>query len=189
MDNRVLFKQYLQDTSKVSETTIKRYIHAIDIISHDVTNATKTEVNIYSLNKIIEIQNIIKLYNSILVLKNKNDKGQRFYTSALKKYKSFLIVDRISIFLKWNDRNGIYTHRDRFKQEFNLLSYEEAAILFYGVLNDDLYYSLTDNIFELNYNEVINIAKENNIYEKTENALGILTNSSEINDEFFYKLI
>lgn len=189
MNNKEIFRRYLQDISKISHTTIKRYINAIDTISKDIEVATTDSINIYSLESVTNIEKVIELFKTNLVLKEKNDKGQRFYTSALKKYKEYLLVDRIGEFLSWNDKNGSYMHKDRIKQEFTLLGYEEAIVLFYGVLNDDLYYNLADNIFELDYREVINIAKKNKVYIETERKLKKLFNCDEYNNEFFRALL
>ena len=40
-----------------------------------------------------------------------------------------------------------------------------------GVTNGDFYNSKADNIFELTYEEVIRLSKDNNFYEDTKNKL------------------
>ncbi len=47
------------------------------------------------------------------------------------------------------------------------MTYEEAVKYFFGVLNDDFYYNIVDNIFELTYEETIKYAKNNEFYNNT----------------------
>ena len=42
------------------------------------------------------------------------------------------------------------------------MTYDDSVKYFFGVMNDDFYYNITDNIFELSYEEVIKYAKDNN---------------------------
>lgn len=77
-------------------------------------------------------------------------------------------------FLKWNDKNGMYIDSDRVLEGFPILSYNEALGYFFGVINDDIYYSIVDNIFELSFEEIIKVAKERKVYEMTINKLKYL---------------
>ncbi|CAI3565641.1 MAG: hypothetical protein ACLUC0_17330 [Clostridium neonatale] len=99
--------------------------------------------------------------------------------------------DRIKIirFLQWNDRNGCYTDENCDFEEVPRMTYEEAVKYFFGVINDDFYYSIADNIFELTYDEVIKYAKENNIYESTMNKLQILINAKSADDELYRSIL
>ena len=47
------------------------------------------------------------------------------------------------------------------------MTYDDSVKYFFGVMNDDFYYNITDNIFELSYEEVIKYAKDNNFYDST----------------------
>ena len=67
--------------------------------------------------------------------------------------------------------------------------YEEAVKYFFGVINDDFYYNVVDNIFELTYEEVINYAKENGFYDKTYEKLRLLLNNEDVTEEFYRSLI
>ena len=184
-----IFEIYLKETTKLSETTIKRYLRAIEIISVDVNSVINLHIDLYEYFDFEKLQNINEQYKLCEVLKEKNDKGQRFYTSALKKYKECFIADKIGEFLEWNDRNGSYTHNSRVREGFRLLSYEESVVLFYGALHDNIYYDLVDNVFELEYREVIDIAKRNNVYKKTEEKLELLINSAKPDNAFFRSLL
>lgn len=67
--------------------------------------------------------------------------------------------------------------------------YEEAVKYFFGVLNDDFYYKIVDNIFELTYEEAINYAKENGFHDKTYEKLMLLVNNEDVTEEFYRSLI
>ncbi len=99
--------------------------------------------------------------------------------------------DRIKIlqFLQWNDRNGCYTDENCDLEEVPRMTYEEAVKYFFGVINDDFYYRIADNIFELTYDKVIKYAKENNIYESTMNKLQILINAKNVDDELYRSIL
>lgn len=45
------------------------------------------------------------------------------------------------------------------------MTYENVVKYFFGVMNNDFYYGIADNIFELSYDEVIKYAKENNFID------------------------
>ena len=96
---------------------------------------------------------------------------------------------RILDFLQWNDRNGCYTDENCDLEGFSRFSYNEAIKLFFGVINDDFYYSKVDNIFELSYEQVIEYAKQNGFYDKTMSKLNLLLQESSPNDSFYRTLI
>ena len=62
-------------------------------------------------------------------------------------------------------------------------------IYFFGVMNDDFYYNITDNIFELSYEEVIKYAKDNNFYDSTYEKLNLLINNDKPTIEFYKSLL
>lgn len=67
--------------------------------------------------------------------------------------------------------------------------YEEAVKYLFVVLNDDFYYNIVDNIFELTYEEAINYGKENRFYDKTYEKLMLLVNNEDVTEEFYRSLI
>lgn len=81
---------------------------------------------------------------------------------------------KITEFLQWNDGNGSYTDENCDLEGIPRMTYEDDIKYFLGVMNDDFYYSVTDNIFELTYEEAIKYTKENNFYETTINKLTLL---------------
>ena len=80
----------------------------------------------------------------------------------------------ITKFLQWNDKNGFYTDIMCDLEEVPRMTYEDAEKYFFSVINEDFYYSITDNIFELTYDEAIKYAKENNLYYSTIEKLNSL---------------
>ena len=99
--------------------------------------------------------------------------------------------NRIKIlnFLQWNDRHGCYTDENCDLEGVNRLSYNDAIKFFFDVVNGDFYYSKADNIFELSYEEVIDIAKENDFYNSTMEKLNLLIKELSPTDSFYRSLI
>lgn len=96
---------------------------------------------------------------------------------------------KIIQFLQWNDRNGCYTDKNCDLENVLRMSYEDAVKYFFSVINDDFYYSIADNIFELSYKEVIRYSKENGFYDKTMERLNKLINQEKRTVEFYKSLI
>lgn len=99
--------------------------------------------------------------------------------------------ERIAIteFLQWNDRNGCYTDENCDLEEFPRMTYEDAVKYFFGVMNDDFYYKITDNIFELTYEEALKYAKEKGFYDITIKKLNLLVNDDNPTVELYRSLI
>ena len=92
-------------------------------------------------------------------------------------------------FLQWNDRNGCYTDKNCDLEDLPRMTYEDAVKYFFCVINDYFYYSITDNIFDLSYEEIINYAKENRFYEVTYEKLNLLINNDNPTIEFYKSLV
>ena len=99
--------------------------------------------------------------------------------------KRMLVLD----FLQWNDRNGCYTDENCDLEDMPRMTYEDAVKYFFGVMNDDFYYSITDNIFELSYEDVIKYAKDNKLYASTYEKLNLLINNNVPKIEFYKSLV
>ena len=95
----------------------------------------------------------------------------------------------ITNFLQWNDKNGSYTDENCDIEEIPRMTYEDAVKYFFGVLNDNFYYKISDNIFELTYQEVIKYAKENDFYDKTAQKLELLYSDRDPMVELYKSLI
>lgn len=96
---------------------------------------------------------------------------------------------KITQFLQWNDRNGCYTDEKCDLEDIPRMTYDDSVKYLFGIMNDDFYYTITDNIFELSYDEVINYAKDNNFYEATYEKLNLLFNNDEPTIEFYKSLL
>ncbi|WP_326512257.1 hypothetical protein [Clostridium intestinale] len=88
-------------------------------------------------------------------------------------------------FLQWNDRNGCYTDKNRDLDGIPRMTYEDAVKYFFSIINDDFYYKIVDNIFELTYDEVINYAKEQDIYKITIKKLHKLIGENNPSANFY----
>ena len=97
--------------------------------------------------------------------------------------------ENILQFLQWNDRHGCYTDENCDLEGGSQLSYNDAVKFFFGVMNEDFYYSKVDNIFELSYDETIEYAKQNGFYDSTIEKLQLLLQESSPNDSFYRSLI
>ena len=69
------------------------------------------------------------------------------------------------------------------------MTYDDSVKYLFGVMNDDFYYNITDNIFELSYEEVIKYAKDNNFYDSTYEKLNLLINNDKPTIEFYKSLL
>ena len=69
------------------------------------------------------------------------------------------------------------------------MTYEDTIRYFFGIMNDDFYYGITDNIFELSYEEVIRYAKDNDFYDRTMDKLNKLINEDKPTVELYKSLI
>lgn len=96
---------------------------------------------------------------------------------------------QITEFLQWNDKNGCYTDENCDVEGVERMTYEDAVKYFFGVMNEDFYYNIEDNIFELTYEEVIKYARENNLYDKTMSKLNILINAETIDTKLYRSLL
>ena len=104
------------------------------------------------------------------------------------KYKE---LDRLRIlnFLQWNDRHGCYTDENCDLEGVSRLTYGDAIKFFFGVINEDFYYSKVDNIFELSYEQIIEYAEQNGFYDSTIEKLELLIQQSSPSESFYRSLI
>ena len=61
------------------------------------------------------------------------------------------------------------------------LSFKESIKYFFGVINNDFYYTVVDNILELSFDKTIEYSKSNGFYKETCNKLSILLNNKSDN--------
>ena len=99
-----------------------------------------------------------------------------------------IIRIKLKQFLQWNDRNGCYTDENCDLEDIPRMTYEYTVKYFFSLINDDFYYSITDNIFELSYRDVIQYAKDNDFYDSTYEKLNLLLDNNPT-IEFYKSLI
>lgn len=99
-----------------------------------------------------------------------------------------LIRRKVLNFLQWNDKNGYYTDKRCDLEGVPRMTYEDSIKYFFRVINSDFYYTIADNIFELNFNEVIKVAKDNGFYFETKFKLNLLL-IDELNNPFYLNSI
>lgn len=68
-------------------------------------------------------------------------------------------------------------------------AYEEAVKYFFGVVNADDYSEISESMADVEYEKVINFAKENGFYEKTMEKLTKLTDEDDITIKLYKSLI
>lgn len=100
-----------------------------------------------------------------------------------------MLRKKILNFLQWNDRNGCYTDENCDLEGFPRFNYEDAIKHFFGVINDEFYYSKVDNIFEISYEQAIEYAKQNAFYDSTMEKLDLLSQEESPTDSFYRRLI
>lgn len=96
---------------------------------------------------------------------------------------------RILDFLQWVDKNGSYTDENCKIDGVEKITYKEAVKHFFGFINEDVYCRYADNIFELSYDEVIQIARNIGVLDKTLNLLNEVEVSSEPTIAFYKSII
>lgn len=67
------------------------------------------------------------------------------------------------------------------------MTYVDSVKYFFDVVNEDAYYKVADNIFELTYEEAIKFAKEKGFYDTSIEKLNLLV-SEENPSEVLQKL-
>lgn len=95
-------------------------------------------------------------------------------------------IIKITQFLQWNDRNCCYIDENCDLEEVPRMTYEDTVQYFFGVINDDFYYNVTDNIFELRYEKSIRYAKDNGLFDGT---MDKLTKEDKPTIELYKRLI
>lgn len=100
-----------------------------------------------------------------------------------------LIRIRILDFLQWNDKNGYYTDEICDLENIPCLTIEDGIKFFFCVINSDFYYTIVDNIFELNFDEIIQYSREYGFYEKNCKKLNLLISNNNPNKDFYKSLI
>lgn len=92
-------------------------------------------------------------------------------------------------FLQWNDRNGCYTDENCDSEDVPRMTYEEAIKYFFGVVNDDIYSQISESMADIEYEQVINFAKQNGFYDETLDKLSKLISKTSNTVEVYKSLL
>ena len=92
-------------------------------------------------------------------------------------------------FLQWNDRNGCYTDENCDSEDVPKMTYEEAIKYFFGVVNDDVYSQISESMADIEYEQVINFAKQNGFYDETLDKLSKLISKTSNTVEVYKSLL
>lgn len=92
-------------------------------------------------------------------------------------------------FLQWNDRNGCYTDENCDSEDVQRMTYEEAIKYFFGVVNADSYSQISESMADIEYEQVINFAKQNGFYDETLDKLSKLISKTSHTVELYRSLL
>ncbi|GAA0070945.1 hypothetical protein UT300003_24690 [Clostridium sardiniense] len=121
MTRREEFKRWMLEHSNRSKNTIDKYAGAIVTISKELTKHSNTLIDIYSINDSMSIDNIKQIYLEIDVLREKDERGNRMYTSALEWYKKYLNeVEFINSIVKEQTSGYSVNHTKKLKGKFKI---------------------------------------------------------------------
>ncbi len=89
------FIRWMKSNSKLSNTTIVKYANAINTISTELSKYNMLEEDLFKINNPSQVEEMIEKYFSIPEFEEKDIRGNRMYSNALKQYKRF--TDTINI--------------------------------------------------------------------------------------------
>ena len=92
-------------------------------------------------------------------------------------------------FLQWNDKNGCYTDENCDSEDVPRMTYEEAIKYFFGVVNGDAYSEISESMADIEYEQVINFAKQNGFYDETLDKLSKLISKTSNTVEVYKSLL
>lgn len=95
VNRRETFVQWMINNSGRSNNTISKYASAIVTMSRELTEHSSDNIDIYELIDPFEIDKVKEKYLEIDDLREKDERGNRMYTSSLNWYKKYLEEDII----------------------------------------------------------------------------------------------
>ena len=85
-----LFREWLEETTKLSESSIGKYIRAIRAITKDMLAEGVIDKDLYNVTSSIEFDSMKKDITSNKCFNLKDTKGNRMYSVAMNHYSEFL---------------------------------------------------------------------------------------------------
>ena len=85
-----MFRAWLEENTKLSDSSIGKYIRAIRSITKDMLSEGVIEKDIYNVTASIEFDSMMKDISVNKIFNMKDTKGNRMYSVAMKHYSDFL---------------------------------------------------------------------------------------------------
>lgn len=87
MDRYRLFREFLEEGW--SRSTVNHYASAIQTISNELYSLNLVDYDVYLIEDIQTINSLLELYLSVDELEQKDIRGNRMYSNAIKRYVEF----------------------------------------------------------------------------------------------------
>lgn len=94
MDNKEQFEEWVILKQKRSESTAYKYSRAIVTIMNELYEETGIRYDFYKMSNISDVERGLKHYLLIPKFSEKDERGNRMYSCALRKYIEFMKEDR-----------------------------------------------------------------------------------------------
>lgn len=155
---RELFEKWLYDNTNLKEGTINSYGSAINSVTEFIKENKIIDKDIYRINEINELKQVINIINSSELYKKKNDETHKRWSNAIDKYEKYMegksnnkssIIKKIKeTYEKLKDEKklldikeleeGYRKFYDRFNPEkLSMLEGEELAETIFNISNKD----------------------------------------------------
>lgn len=121
VNNREKFIEWMINNSGRSKNTINKYASAIATMSRELTEHSTINIDIYKVVDSIEIHRIKEQYLEIDELREKDERGNRMYTSSLIWYQKYLEEDKkLNTLVKDNSNEYSIVYEKKVKGEFTI---------------------------------------------------------------------
>jgi len=93
MNKKEAFSKWLSDHTNLAQSTIDKYSGAINTISRELVDQGELSGSLYQINNSVTIGKKSQIYLSIPQFQDKDLRGNRMYSNALKYYKKYVESD------------------------------------------------------------------------------------------------
>ena len=118
LNNRENFLKWMIDNSNRSKNTINKYSSAIITMSKELTNYGNEIIDIYGIMDSTKIDDIKEQYLKIDDLRQKDERGNRMYTSSLNWYRKYLETLNLNNSFKNNENEYPIIYHKKVKGTF-----------------------------------------------------------------------
>ncbi|MBN8208904.1 hypothetical protein JI666_09120 [Bacillus sp. NTK071] len=95
MNKKEAFSKWLAEHTNLAQSTVDKYSGAINTISRELMEQGELSGSLYQINNCVTIDKKSKMYLSIPQFQDKDLRGNRMYSNALKYYKKYVESDEI----------------------------------------------------------------------------------------------